>query len=442
MKKTANEVVKKANNRAISIVKFLFFSALGVMMFFIDIEINGKSALMINHIKDLIEFLLGPAVPYYALAMICYGGIQPIVKGTYKKSKQDFIFTFFKTCGIPIGFMAVFSIGPEALLTPNMLPFLLNTVVISICLAIPAIGIGYIALLNYGFVEFLSTFLQPLMRKIWHTPGESAVDAIVSFTSSYAPAVILTNDFYKRGIYSAREAVIIATGFSTVAITFLTVVAGTLDLMDHWMLFFGSSLFVTFATTAITARIYPISKIPNDYYDKKAESTLDYSETMMKRAFKSAIDTAENAKPFSVLLKDFYLGSALNMTGAVTASILSIGLFGLVLAEFTPVFDMLGYIFYPVTILLGLPDPMLVAKASAIEIAEMFLPTMLVVGSDIMTRFVVGVTSVSAILFFSASIPCLTATDIPISMKNILLIWFERTVISLVLAAGIAHIFF
>lgn len=67
---------------------------------------------------------------------------------------------------------------------------------------------------------------------------------------------------------------------------------------------------------------------------------------------------------------------------------------------------------------------------------------MLVVKSDMVTKFTIAVTSVSAILFFSASIPCLLSTDIPVKMKDIFLIWFERTVLSLIMAAAIGFIFF
>lgn len=119
-----------------------------------------------------------------------------------------------------------------------------------------------------------------------------------------------------------------------------------------------------------------------------------------------------------------------------------IGLLGMLVAEYTPLFDVLGYLFYPFTWLLRLPEPLLAAKAAAIEIAEMFLPSMLVVESAIITKFTIAVTSVSAILFFSASIPCLLSTDIPVRMKDVILIWFERTVLSLIAAAAIGHIFF
>ncbi|MBS3994477.1 MAG: YjiH family protein, partial [Alkaliphilus sp.] len=118
------------------------------------------------------------------------------------------------------------------------------------------------------------------------------------------------------------------------------------------------------------------------------------------------------------------------------------GLLGLLLAKYTPVFDIIGYIFYPFTLLLRIPEPMLAAKAAALTIAEMFLPALLVADAPMTTKFVTGVVSVSSILFFSASIPCLLSTEIPITLKEIIIIWIERTILSLLLAAPIAFLLF
>src|SRR5699024_7644705 len=96
------------------------------------------------------------------------------------------------------------------------------------------------------------------------------------------------------------------------------------------------------------------------------------------------------------------LKDGLVMAMAILPSILSIGLLGLVLAEFTPVFDILGYLFYPITWAFQLPDALLVAKAAALGISEMFLPALLVAESAMAAKFVVAVTCVSQIIFFSA----------------------------------------
>lgn len=317
----------------------------------------------------------------------------------------------------------------------DLLPGVWDDIVLSLVIMIPVTGIAYIPLIHYGLVEFLAKLMQPVMKKIWKTPGESAVDAIVSFASGYSMAMLLTNDFYKKGIYSRREAFIIATGFSTVATGFMVVIANILGLMEHWNLFFFTCLFVTFAVTAITVRIYPTVKIPTDYYQsKKPEPPATTEGNLFKEAWNAGVNAAENSAPLTTHLKDYYLRDALKILGGITASIMSIGLIGLMIAEYTPLFDFLAYLFYPFTTLIGLPEALLAAKAAAVELAEMFLCTPLVVGASLQTKFVVAVNSVTAILFFSASIPSVLSMDIDAKLSQIVLVWFERTVLSLLLS--------
>ena len=130
------------------------------------------------------------------------------------------------------------------------------------------------------------------------------------------------------------------------------------------------------------------------------------------------------------------------MAMAILPSILSIGLLGIALATFTPIFDWVGYIFYPFTALLQLPEPMLVAKASALGIAEMFLPALLVAKSAIVVKFVVAVVSVSSIIFFSALVPCIVATEIPISIPKLIVIWVQRVILTLIIVTPIAYLLF
>lgn len=422
-------------------LKFILYSFIGIYMFFAEISIKGVKAIPIQHIVNFINDILNPVIPYYALIFIIMGALIPIRNKTYKTSLFNLVFTVLKGMGAILGIMAVLKIGPALLLGKDYLPFLFNDLVVPITILIPASGLGFVFLMNFGLPEFLGALMQKIMRIIFKTPGESAVDAIVSFTGGYTMAMLVTNSFYKKGIYTARESAIIATGFSTVAVSFLMIIAKVLGLTEYWNLYFATCLFVTFAVTAVTARIYPISKIPNTYYDKPAHSQAASSVSIFSQAWDAGINASKKAKPLSFYFKEYFFKDSFYMVCSVASSILSVGLIGILLANMTPLFDIIGYVFYPFTILAGVPSPFVAAKASAMEIAEMFLPAMMVVKEQLVTKFVVAVTSVSAILFFSASIPSLLATDIPVKMRDIILIWIERTILSILLSAAIAHLF-
>src|SRR5699024_3568677 len=87
-------------------------------------------------------------------------------------------------------------------------------------------------------------------------------------------------------------------------------------------------------------------------------------------------------------------------------------------------------IFFPFTWMMQVPEPLLAAKAASMEIAEMFLPSLLVTGGPLITKFIIATVSVSAILFFSATILVILSTDIPVSVAILIVIWMEITILT------------
>lgn len=422
--------------------RFYVFSIIGIILFFIPIQIGKDNTIIVDHIHLGIRSLLGDLTAYYALIIIIMGAISPVIRMDFKKSFTDCVLVIFKLLGAVIGIMYVFKIGPKLLFGKDYGPFLFDKLMLPLSILIPVGAIALSFLVGYGLLEFIGVLMQPIMRPIFKTPGKSAVDAVASFVGSYSLGLLITNRVYKDGMYNKKEAVIIATGFSTVSATFMVIVARTLDLMGHWNLFFWSTLIITFVVTAISAHLPPISRESEAYYNnqegqKESKVKGNYMKAAYDEAKKQSYQSLTLFKNIGLNLKD-----GVEMTMAILPSILSIGFLGLILANFTPIIDWLSYIFYPFIYIFPIDDKPLLAKASMISIIEMFLPSLLVVKAAIEVKFVVAITSISAIIFFSALIPCILATDIKISIWKLVGIWFIRVALTLLIAIPLSLIIF
>jgi nucleoside recognition membrane protein YjiH len=424
----------------IGLVKFLGYSLFGIFMFFCPITIGGRSTIPVDHIINLVTTNFSEAAKIYILIVMYFGAVLPFIRKTWNRDAMSIFFSVAKVCGAIIGTVLYFRLFPGLawLWRPDFGPFLFDRLATPVGLVIP-IGSVFLAFLaSFGLMEFTGVLMTPIMRPLFRTPGRSAIDAVASFVGSYSIALIITNNMYRQGKYSAREAAVIATGFSTVSATFLLIVARTLSLMNHWTLYFWVSLLVTFAVTAITAYIWPLRSYPDAYFEDKPNPDVPHQGSRWAHAWKTGIQVAENTGPLAGMTWN-NLKTGLNMAFAVIPSITSVGLLGLVLAEYTPLFDWFGYIFYPFFALFGVSQPALAGKAAAMSLPEMFLPALLIAKQATpLLGFVIAVVSISEILFFSASIPCLMGTDIPIRLRDILIIWFERVALSIVLTIPIA----
>jgi nucleoside recognition membrane protein YjiH len=425
---------------ALNGVKFIAFSLFGIFMFFVSIDIGGKSTIPLDHIVSWIQ-RIPHYVKVYGLILVTIGALLPFIKRIWNKDLATTIFSICKLFGIICVVMVVFNIGPKGLLEENMLPFIFSKIVVPVTTIIPVGSVFLAFITGYGLMEFIGIFMRPIMMPIWKTPGRSAIDAVASFVGSYSIALLITNRVYTEGKYTDKEAAIIATGFSTVSAAFMIIVATTLGIMDYWLKYFWFTVIVTFLVTAITARIYPLSKKKDKYYnDVEGDTEQDVSGNRFKIAWNAAMDTCSNApKLLENVAVNFRDGFSLAINVAPT--LMGIGAIGLILANYTPLFDIIGYIFYPVTLLLRIPEPLLAAKAVAVSIAEMLLPAVVVANSPLTTRFIIAIVSVSEILFFSASIPCMMATEIPLTMSDYIIIWIERVILSLIIAAPLVYLF-
>ncbi|MCQ2609674.1 MAG: YjiH family protein [Lachnospiraceae bacterium] len=435
-----------------NIAKFIICNALGIFMFFVSVPFAvkigsfayNKTSLPVDHIVSLVR-----AIPFfdtiYGPAMIVIGALLPFIRGTWKKDTVTKVFSFLKLLAIPVLAVWLFKpkFIPELWFTPDMLPFIYNKVVLPVSTLVP-IGAVFLAfLIGYGLMEFIGIFLKPVMRPIWKTPGRSAIDAVASFVGSYSVGLLITNRVYKEGKYTNKEACIIATGFSTVSATFMVVVAKTLGvsgetqyLMQNWNLYFWSTLIITFLVTAITTRIFPLGTKKDEGY--KGQVVPGDPEIPKGKLFATALDEGLEAcsKADNILVglkKNFIDG--INMALAIAPSLMSVGFIGLLLAAYTPIFTWIGYIFVPFAMLLGFgKEAVTMGTSCSITLAEMFLPAGIVGGASLYAQMTTAIVCVSEILFFSASIPCVLGTDIDISLGDILIIWVERVILSLILA--------
>lgn len=420
--------------------RFFVYSGIGIFAFFVPIPIAGETTILLDHLVGWITALLGDNAKYVVFAIIIAGAIAPFYTGRWKSSAARMVFAFLNIFAVLLAAMLIFGFGPEFIFDEDLGPFLMNSLVIPVGLLIPTGAIFLALLVGFGLMEYIGVWVQPVMRPLYKTPGRSAIDAVASFVGSYSLGLLVTNRVYKAGGYTGKEAAIIAAGFSTASATFMVVIARTLDLMSVWGLYFGATLIVAFLVTVVMVRLPPISRIPDDYHpDAEPNPEKKVTGARAHQAWeeaKAVLRVTPNI--WKVIWHNFRDG--LLMTMQVLPGILSVGFIGLTIAFYTPIFTWFGYLFYPVVWIIGIDDPGLASEALAIGLSELFLPATLVAGaeSDVL-RILIAIVSVSQVFFFSSMVPSVLATEIPLDIKTMVIIWFERVILSTLIAAPFAY---
>jgi nucleoside recognition membrane protein YjiH len=440
--------------------KFVVAFAIGAIFFLIPIPWEGQFTVPFDIVVSWITESFPTLSKTYAMLLIVLGGVFTTISELVRRdvlSVGDTVterldlaywetspaFWFLRSVGAVLALMLYFGVGPQYITSENTGALLFGTLMVSVAVIIPIGAIFINLFVELGGLEFVGTLARPVMRPLFKIPGRAALDSVASWVGSYSVGLYVTRNVFDRGEYNKRDVYIIGTCFGTVSIGFVGVVAATLELLNLFPVIFLSYLVSVVITAAILVRLPPLNNVPREYISEpNPETPVRGSVTdYFRYALSEAVEKADEGASFlEAAVTGFVDG--LKLAIMILGTALAIGLAGLIIAEFTPVFDYLSQPLVPVMRALGLPDAQTLAPASIIGVTEMFIPALITAGASPMAKFYVAVLSISQLIFFSAPAPMMMDMfkDIPIRGRDLLLLFVMRTVILIPLVAGITHL--
>jgi len=281
------------------------------------------------------------------------------------------------------------------------------------------------------------------MRPLFKLPGRSSIDCITSWLGDGTLGIMLTNKQYEDGFYTEREAATISTTFSAVSITFSLIVINTVGLGNMFVPFYLTVTFAGIFAAIIVPRIYPLSKKKDTYYNgetKKLDESIPEGYTALSWGYEQAIIKARKNSSIS----EFFIEGAKNvleMWFGVLPVVMCMATIALIIATYTPVFKILGLPFVPILYLLQVPEALQASQTLVVGFADMLLPSVVAsttITSE-MTRFIVAAVSVTQLIYMSEVGGVLLGSKIPVNIKELIIIFIERTLITLPVIVLIAN---
>ncbi|WP_419660165.1 YjiH family protein [Desulfosarcina variabilis] len=442
-----SKVSKVSNLRGVAL--FYIMSLIGVFSFFISFPFNGNDTFLVNHVVAMARVGLAPVMKYivYFLGIISLIDLYARRERFFRDGANIFM-SVAKMIGFIMLTMVVFNHGPEFLLTPEAGPAVLFKILIPITITVVVAAIFLPFLLDYGLIDFFGVLARPVMRPVFKAPGLSAVIAVSAFLGNFSIGHIAVDMLQKKGRLTMRESVLIGTGFCTVSVGFLMLLSSAFGLDQYWNFYFWSAFIITIVVTIFQARIWPTSTKPDRCLEGCTPNLeKEFKTNLLRNAYNEGINVAQHQKSFvsreKLILKESILVVAAFATGV---NFFATG--GVLIYQYTPLIQYAAYIFYPILKLVQIPayDLWTASQACAISFLDFSLPMIVITqGGEEMalaTRYVMAVVPVSAIIFLGAFIPCIMSTSIRVSLFELIVIWFERIVITILIAGVVAMLYF
>ena len=445
-----------------NMAKFLIPSILGVVLFMLPIEHQGELTIFVKILADQISAVVGAYLPILCVIIVTMSAIMSLIglaKPKFITENELLNETFLVTpvwagirvMGAVFIWLTYLNLGSDnaiiQLITDGgaggfVLGDLLTVLVIIFAIA----GFLLPLLLDFGLLEFVGALLTNVMRPLFKIPGRAAVDCFTSWLGDGTLGVMLTCNQYEEGFYSSREASVIATTFSAVSITFSIVVLAQVGLMQHFGIYYFLICLVGVVCAIICPRIPPLSLKKDDYLveGKKMPETLPEGfNSSMQYGMHLALERAGNHEGIAKFCSKG-LKNAIGMWFGVLPVVMAVGTFTLILANNTPIFEILGMPFVPLLELLQVPEAAAASKTMIVGFADMFTPAIIAAESitSEMTKFIVAVISVTQLIYLSEVGGLILGSKLPVKLWELFLIFLQRTIISLLIVAPIAHLIF
>lgn len=301
-------------------------------------------------------------------------------------------------------------------------------------------------LLNFGLLELFGTLLTKVMRPVFNLPGRSAIDCMASWLGDGSVGILLTSKQYESRFYTQREAAVIGTTFSAVSITFSLVVLSQVRLEHLFVPFYLAVCTAGIVAAIIVPKLPPLSWKKDKYIDgseKSADGELTPAGyNVFSWGLEHALNRAENTPGVKATCIDG-LKNVIDMVFAVIPVIMAIGTMALVVVEYTPIFEYLGYPFIPFLEWLQIPEAAAASTTIVVGFADMFIPSILAASIESeLTRFVIAAMSVTQLIYMSEIGALMLGSKIPINVAELFVVFILRTLVTLPVIAGIAHLIF
>ena len=446
-----------------SLMNFLIPSIIGIIIFMIPVKFDGEWTIIVKIFADFIAKTIGDYLPALCTIIITISFVMSVLASFnvkfIKENKlldQTFsvtpVWLVLRILGFIVVWMVVLkdklNLGPffDMIVADESATFILNDLLTSLVIIFVIASMLLPLLLDFGLLEFIGAIFTKIMRPVFLIPGRAAVDCITSWIGDGTLGVMLTSNQYESGYYSAKEAAIISTNFSAVSITFSLIVLSQVDMVDYFGVYYLLVCLVGIVCAIIVPRIPPLSLKKDDYVVDSNHSNEDLSEnysSSVQYGLDLAIKRAESHKGIGEFLKNG-IENAFGMWFSVMPIVMIIGTASLVLANNTQVFEILGKPFLPLLNFLKVPESLAASKTMIVGFSDMFTPSIIAASTiqSQMTKFIVATISVTQLIYLSEVGGLILASSIPVNLFELFVIFIERTIISLLIVAPIAHLLF
>ncbi|MGF2193338.1 YjiH family protein [Enterococcus faecalis] len=443
---------RKDQHYLLGLIKFVVFTILGTILVLVPFSFDGSvDTILFHYLKIFVKTFQAPLTGIMVVLIVLSAILavfDQVKKDTIirrhrllnKLFSTSLFYTINRVIGAIISLLVYFKIGPNFIASSDTGGTMLSLAT-QLSVLVPMMLLFQTFILEFGAMEFLGEIVGGIVKPIFKVSEICAVNIISAWVGPGNVAIMATEEFFAKGYFTVREMAVIGSQFATGSIGWIVLVSSVLNVIDYFGLILAGLAIVSVIVAAISVRIPPLSTFPDTYMNGSIASkiTIEKSGNWFTRALNNAVDRANESN-----LSNF-VAKIDNMTFYVfwlTPIIVCWGTLALVISLYTPLLKIISMPVEWILMAFGIASPDITASAIMSGLADNYLPVIL--GQSVestVSRVIIAMMSIIQIIYLSETATLLISTNKHMKFWHVIVIFLERTFLSLFFVILIAKFF-
>lgn len=431
--------------------KFIFATLAGLIIVLIPFPFaQGVDTILFHYLKVFIKAFNGPLM-VLAVLTICASALlslYALIKKDgwihhHRLTQKLFVTTPFyvvnRFLGAAISLCVLFNIGPQWLISIDTGKTMVSLAT-QLAILVPMMFLFQTLILEFGAMEFLGQLVGFLLKPLFKVSEACAVSIITAWVGPGNAAIMATEEFFTQGFFTTKEAIIVGSQFATGSVGWIVLVCSVLGVIEYVGPIFLALTLIGIIVAFVSVRIPPISLYPNTYATEPKKTDHLHTNRLIA-GLQLAAQRAKHAGLSNFIAKIDNMGFYVFW---LTPIIVCWGTLALIISIYTPFLAIVSLPVEWILSLFGMPQAKLTASAIMSGLADNYLPVILGQGLHaVSSKIIVATMSIMQIIYLSETATLLLSTNKVMKLSHVILIFLERTFISLpfiiLFAQWVAH---
>lgn len=428
--KNSKSYEKRKNEDFENILKMVVYSFIGVIIFFIPININNEFKTILYHISDTIQRNYNN---FLEISIVIYSFL--IILKNYKEKNKSKITIFLKFLSLLI-LISLFYSETSLFIKDENTILIIKTIVFNLITVLPISSIFMPFILEYGLLEIVESYFHPIMKKLFRISGKSFLNLLIFLFTDCFCGCYMATILYNKGKLRLNELYTIILNFSIMSFSMMIYTYNELKL--NKISFFIVMVLIMILSNIIICRLYPLNKVKKSYFIKSEYKETIHKKDRLKSGIKKYLSNKNNKKLYLHILDN--LEGSISISINLISNIVIIFFLSEILLNNETAIYTLSKIFYPIINLLNLNDVYLLSK-SIIRILYNDIMTIEWITLSVVynTRFLMGILLSLGGISLTSNIAYLISTPLKFDIKKVIVVYLERICIILLLYSFIYY---